>query len=57
MSATVEVPAARKTMRDLLDDGGWPFLVLRFGFANPTGGAATHTPRLQTDQTVDRTSD
>ncbi len=57
MSATIEVPATRKTMRHLLDDGGWPFLVLRFGVSNPTGGAASHTPRLQTDQIVDRTSD
>ena len=57
MSATIEVPATRKTMRHLLDDGGWPFLVLRFGVSNPTGGAAMYTPRLPTDQTVDRTSD
>lgn len=57
MSATIEVPATRKAMRPLLDDGGWPFLVLRFDVANPGGGPATHTPRLSTDQIVDRTSD
>jgi nitroreductase len=57
LSVTVEVPAARETLRHLLGDGGWPFLVLRFGVANPAGGAASHTPRLPTDQIVDRTFD
>ncbi|MGX6607089.1 Acg family FMN-binding oxidoreductase [Micromonosporaceae bacterium Da 78-11] len=56
-SVTIEVPATRETVRNLLDGGGWPYLVLRFGVANPTGGAAPHTPRLSTDQIVDRTSD
>ncbi|MGX6607017.1 Acg family FMN-binding oxidoreductase [Micromonosporaceae bacterium Da 78-11] len=53
LSATIEVPTTRNTMRHLLDDGGWPFLVLRFGVLDPT--AAPHTPRLSTDQTVERT--
>jgi hypothetical protein len=56
-SATIEVSATRETIRHLLDDGGWPFLVLRFGVSNRAGGAASPTPRLSTDQIVDRTSD
>jgi hypothetical protein len=57
LSATIEVPASREIMRHQLDDSGWPFLVLRFGVLNPADGAASRSPRLSTDQTVERTTD
>ncbi len=57
LSATIEVPATRELMRHQLNDGGWPFLVLRFGVLNPAESTAPHTPRLSTNQTVERTTD
>jgi xylulose-5-phosphate/fructose-6-phosphate phosphoketolase len=32
----------------------WPYLVLRFGTYDPADGAAPRTPRLSTDQTIER---
>jgi hypothetical protein len=43
-------------MRHQLNDDGWPFLVLRFGVLNPSEAAAPHTPRLSTDETLERTT-
>jgi hypothetical protein len=56
LSATIEVPATREAMRDLLGDAGHPFLVLRFGVLRHPGAGVARTPRLSTDQTVDRAS-
>jgi nitroreductase len=57
LSATIEVPATRETVRRLLDDAGHPFLVLRFGVLHRPGAGTARTPRLSTDQTVERTTD
>jgi hypothetical protein len=57
LSATIEVPATRETVRHLLDDAGYPFLLLRFDVLNPGGAGAPQTPRLPTDQTVERITD
>jgi nitroreductase len=57
LSATIEVASTRETMRRLLPDAGHPFLVLRFGVLNPAGATAPHTPRLPTDQIVERITD
>ncbi|GIF18832.1 nitroreductase [Actinoplanes tereljensis] len=57
LSVTIEVPDTRETVRQLLGDAGHPFLVLRFGVLDPAGAGAPHTPRLPTDQTVERTTD
>jgi nitroreductase len=56
LSATIEVPATRETVRQLLDDEGYPFLVLRFGVLRQAGAGTSHTPRLSTDETVERTT-
>jgi hypothetical protein len=57
LSATIEVPATRETVRNLLNDAGHPFLVLRFGVLDPTGDGVPHTARLSTDLTVERMND
>ncbi len=55
LSATIEVPVTREMVRHQLNDDGWPFLVLRFGVLNPTEATAPHTPRLSSNQTLERT--
>lgn len=57
LSATIEVPSTRETVRQLLPNSGYPMLVLRFGVLNPADATAPHIPRLPTDQTVERTTD
>jgi hypothetical protein len=57
LSATIEVPTTRDHMRHLLDEAGYPFLVLRFSVLNAAEAAAPRTPRLSTDQTVERMTD
>lgn len=54
LSATVEVAVTRERMRRLLAGLGHPHLVLRFTTGDATGTAAPHTPRLPTDQVVQR---
>jgi hypothetical protein len=54
LSATVEVTSTRENIRQLLGGLGHPFLVLRFGALDPATLAMPHTPRLSTDQTVER---
>jgi len=56
LSATIEVPATREILRHLLDDAGYPMLVLRISVLNPGTAAAPHTPRLRDDQTITRTT-
>jgi nitroreductase len=53
LSATVEVPATRATLRRLLSGTGEPYLVLRLGYADPDHPAAPHTPRLPAEQTIE----
>ncbi|MEV8505047.1 nitroreductase [Actinoplanes sp. NPDC051475] len=54
LSATIEVAVTREGMRRLLSGLGHPHLVLRFSTADPAGTAAPHTPRLPTDQVIER---
>jgi hypothetical protein len=56
-SAIIEVPTTRETMRHLLDDAGYPFLLLRFGVLDPSAAGAPRTPRLSTALTVERIND
>ena len=55
LSATVEVPATRLTLRRLLAGLGEPYLVLRLGRADPDHAGPPHTPRLPAHQTIERT--
>jgi nitroreductase len=52
MSAAIEVPVTRHTLRRLLSGLGEPYLVLRLGIAAPHDGAPARTPRLAGDRTV-----
>ena len=54
ISAPVEVISTRDTLRRLLSYLGFPFLVLRLGTLDPADADAVHTPRLPTDQTIER---
>ena len=54
LSAPVEVTGTRETMRRHLSYLNHPYLVLRFGTVDPADADATHTPRLPTDQTIER---
>jgi nitroreductase len=54
LSATIEVPATRLTLRRLLAGLGEPYLVLRFGHADPDHAGPPHTPRLPAEQTIER---
>jgi nitroreductase len=54
LSATVEVLATRLVLHRLLSGLGQPYLVLRLGKADPEDAPPVHTPRLSTDQTIER---
>jgi nitroreductase len=54
LSAPVEVMTTREAMRRILSYLSHPYLVLRFGTVDPADADATHTPRLPTDQTIER---
>jgi hypothetical protein len=54
LSAPVEVIGTRESMRRILSYLNHPFLILRFGTVDPADADATHTPRLPTDQTIER---
>ncbi|MEV6600102.1 nitroreductase [Actinoplanes sp. NPDC051346] len=54
LSATIEVAVTRERMRGLLSGLGHPHLVLRFATNDPAGTAAPHTPRLPTEQVIER---
>jgi len=56
LSATIEVPTTRETMRHLLDGAGYPFLLLRLGVLNASAGAP-RTPRRSTALTVEQTTE
>lgn len=53
LSAAVEVTGTRITLRRMLSDVGYPYLVLRFGAADPEHHGAAHTPRLPSQQVVE----
>lgn len=52
MSAAVEVPVTRHTLRRLLSGLGEPYLVLRLGVCTPDDTAPARTPRLPAHRTV-----
>jgi nitroreductase len=54
MSATVEIPATRATLRRLLSDVGAPYLVVRLGHADPDRAGAPYPPRLPAEQLIER---
>ncbi|WP_433790787.1 Acg family FMN-binding oxidoreductase [Actinoplanes sp. CA-252034] len=54
LSATIEVAVTRERMRSLLSGLGRPHLVLRFTTGDPAATATPHTPRLPTDQIIER---
>jgi nitroreductase len=56
LSAVVEVPSTRHTLRRLVADLGWPYLALRLGYADPDHAGPAHTPRLEPSQVVDTTA-
>jgi nitroreductase len=53
LSAVVEVAITRTALRRLLADLGWPYLVVRLGYADPDHAGPAHTPRLEPSQVVD----
>jgi len=53
LSAAVEVTGTRITLRRLLSGLGYPYLVLRFGVADPEHQGPAHTPRLPSQQVVE----
>jgi nitroreductase len=53
ISAPVEVPATRETIRRLLAGVGQPYLVIRLGVPDPDLPGPQETPRLETTQTVE----
>ncbi|PWR06363.1 nitroreductase [Micromonospora acroterricola] len=53
LSAVVEVPGTRQTLRQLLAGLGFPYLVLRLGIADPAHAGPPPAPRLTTEQVVD----
>jgi nitroreductase len=54
LSATVELDVTREQIRRLLAGLGHPQLVLRFSTSDPAGTAPPHTPRLPTEQIIER---
>ncbi|GIH03598.1 NAD(P)H nitroreductase [Rhizocola hellebori] len=55
LSATIEVPATREVMKRLVAGVGHPYLVLRLGTIDSADSTPPSTPRLPTDQIIDRT--
>jgi nitroreductase len=54
MSAAVEIPYTRQSLRRLLSGVGEPYLVLRLGRPDPDHPGAPHPPRLPADQVIER---
>jgi nitroreductase len=53
MSAAVEIPATRLSLRHILGDVAEPYLALRLGIADPDVPGPDHTPRLPIEQILD----
>ncbi|WFE27759.1 nitroreductase [Solwaraspora sp. WMMD791] len=53
LSGAVEVTATRQTLRGILAELGYPYLVLRLGIASADHAGPPHTPRMPTAQVVD----
>ena len=54
LSAAVEVAVTREAVRQLLAGLGHPYLALRLGTANADDAGIPQTPRLPTDQIIER---
>jgi hypothetical protein len=54
LSFTIEVPATREVKKCLVAGVGHPYLVLRLGTIDPADSTLPATPRLPTDQIIDR---
>jgi nitroreductase len=53
LSGAIEVSQTRETLRHILADLGYPYLVLRLGSADPDTAGPPHTPRMPAAQVVD----
>jgi nitroreductase len=53
LSGAIEVDRTRAALAHLLSHVGHPYLVLRFGVADPDHPGAPHTPRLPTAQIIE----
>jgi nitroreductase len=53
LSAAVEVPATRRSLRHVLANVAEPYLALRLGVADPDEPGPPHTPRLPFEQIVE----
>ncbi|MFC0530523.1 Acg family FMN-binding oxidoreductase [Phytohabitans kaempferiae] len=56
-SSVIELPATRQTLRDVISNVGYPYLVLRLGTAAPDTAGPPRTPRLPVSQTVEVVAD
>ncbi|GAB3510958.1 Acg family FMN-binding oxidoreductase [Phytohabitans suffuscus] len=52
-SSVIELPATRQTLRGVISNIGYPYLVLRLGTADPDSAGPPHTPRLPATQTIE----
>jgi hypothetical protein len=52
-SSVIELPGTRQTLRRVISDVGYPYLVLRLGVADPDAAGPPHTPRLPVAQTIE----
>ena len=52
MSAPIEITSTRQALRRLISDAGYPYLVLRLGFADTTQPPPERTPRLPLDMII-----
>lgn len=53
LSAAVEVPATRLSLRHILGNVAEPYLAMRLGIADPDEPGPPHTPRLPAEQILD----
>ncbi|GAB1692683.1 Acg family FMN-binding oxidoreductase [Krasilnikovia sp. M28-CT-15] len=53
LSSVIEVATTRAALRHLVADLGWPYVVLRLGYADPDQPGPMHPPRLTAAQVVD----
>ena len=53
MSAAVEIPVTRQSLRHILGNVAEPYLALRLGIADPDEPGPGHTPRLPVEQILD----
>ena len=54
LSAPIEVVSTRQTLRAMIANIGYPFLILRLGTVDPADAGPPHAPRLPAAQTIER---